>query len=186
MRKPSKPAPVRPERLLAFVQGTITLGELGGVSKAEQTQIAQHGFDHLEQGKLKTAQRIFEGLLALDPRDDYFLLALGTIAQRRARHEEAERLYSQALELAPVSPHALANRGEVRILLGRPSEGTEDLIAAIRADPELTEEATRRASATLKLVRKRVQGRAPRPRPRARADRAPRSRARPRRGRPRR
>lgn len=141
-----------PKRLAQFIAGVITLGELEGISKEEQYEMARLGHQLLRQGKLADAKKVFDGLVALDPRDAYFHLALGSIAQRGDDLEEAERRYTRALEINPYSPHALGNRGEVRMMLGKMVEGAKDLTKALEEDPECTCEATKRARATIGVV----------------------------------
>lgn len=141
-----------PKRLAQFIAGVITLGELEGISKEEQYEMAKLGHQLLRQGKLDDAKKVFDGLVTLDPRDAYFHLALGSIAQRGDDLEEAEQRYGRALEIDPYSPHALANRGEVRMMLGRMVEGAKDLMRALEEDPDAVHEGTKRARATIGVV----------------------------------
>jgi Flp pilus assembly protein TadD len=132
--------------------GAITLGELEGVTKDQQYEMAKVGHRYLSQGKLDDAKSVFEGLAVLDPYDSYFQLALGAIAQREGDLAEADARYSRAIELNPCSSHALANRGEVRMMGGRLVEGAKDLLRAIGEDPDGREPTTRRARATIAVV----------------------------------
>lgn len=176
-----------PKRLRLFITGVITLGELEGISKDEQYEMAALGHRNLQAGKLEAARKVFEGLATLDPRDAYFHLVLGSIAQRQERLDDAQKAYSRSLELDPTAVHAYANRGEVRMLQGDMVEGTKDLLAALKLDPEAKEEATRRARATISVVMQQLEAPKKAPAPRGRA--APRAgaprRAAPRRGAPR-
>jgi tetratricopeptide (TPR) repeat protein len=150
-----------PKRLMKFVAGVITLGELEGITKDQQYEMAKLGHRFIRQGKLAEAKTIFEGLVALDPHDAYFHLALGSIAQRNDDLEEAEERYSRALEINPFSPHALSNRGEVRMMRGRMLEGAKDLMRAIEEDPEAKQEATKRAKATITVVMEQLESTKP-------------------------
>ena len=140
----------------AFLAGRITLGDLEGITKQEQYQMAEVGHSYLASGKLAEAKTVFEGLLALDPFDAYFHLALGSIAQQDGDLAEAEDRYSRALEINPFSASAMANRGEVRVMQGRFTEGAEDLIRAVQADPQGQEPSTVRARATLNVLREQL------------------------------
>ena len=73
--------PYAPDQVAAFIQGQITLGDLEGIDKEAQYQMAEKGYQLIEEGKLKDGKIVFEGLLALDPFDAYFLTALGSIAR---------------------------------------------------------------------------------------------------------
>ena len=136
-----------PARLQQFIRGQITLGELQGVSKKEPHRIAELGHRFLSEGKLDNATKIFEGLIALDPHDDYAFTALGAIAQQRGELEVAEELYARAIALNPTSSIAHARRGEVLAALGRSKEAGQDLLRAIELDGELR--AAQRAKAAL-------------------------------------
>jgi tetratricopeptide (TPR) repeat protein len=144
--------PWDPRRVRMFLTGAITLGELEGISKEAQYEIAEVGHQHLQQAHYDQAKQIFDGLAVLDPHDAYFQMALGAIAQRTGALEEAEARYSRSIEINPFSCHAYANRGEVRLLTGRLVDGAKDLLRALEEDPECREIATKRARATLGVV----------------------------------
>jgi predicted Zn-dependent protease len=129
--------------------GAITLGELQGITKEEQRKIAEQGQIFLGAGQLDDAYTVFRGLLALDPRDPYYHLAIGAIAQERKELEEAEHWYSSALHIRPRMGPAWVNRGEVRILTGRTKLGAEDLMKALELDPTDEHEWTIRARTIL-------------------------------------
>lgn len=134
-----------PRRLEAFLAGQITLGDLEGIPKDAQHEMAKTGFRFFTEGRLEQARKVFTGLLALDPFDAYFLTVLGAIAQQEGNLEEAELRFSRALEINPFSPSALAGRGEVRLAQGRLLDAAADLTKAIAEDPEGKDPATQRA-----------------------------------------
>ena len=142
--------------LAKFLMGQMTLGDLEGITKQQQYQIAEIGHAYLTSGKLDEAKRVFEGLLALDPFDAYFHLSLGSIAQQKDDFEEADKRYTRALEINPFSPTAHANRGEVRVMTGRLEDGALDLVKAIQLDPDGKEPATIRAKATVRVLKEQL------------------------------
>jgi tetratricopeptide (TPR) repeat protein len=146
-----------PERVKQFLRGQITLGDLEGITKPEQYEMAKIGYSYLTSGKLDKAKTVFEGLIALDPYDAYFHTALGSIAQQQNQFPEAEARYSRALEINPFSPVARAHRGEIRVMTGRLYEGAEDLLRALQEDPQAREPSTVRARATLQAVKEQLQ-----------------------------
>jgi Flp pilus assembly protein TadD len=145
-------APWDPARVIQFIHGHITLGELQEISKEEQYKIAEVGYRFFTEGKLDNARKVFEGLIALDPRDAYFNTVLGSIAQQKGELERAEQLYTRALQINPFSAVAYANRGEVRLLRGNLLEAAKDLKRALEEDPQAREKATQRAKFTIKAV----------------------------------
>ncbi|MBI2373528.1 MAG: hypothetical protein HYV07_05960 [Deltaproteobacteria bacterium] len=146
-----------PDQLRAFAEGRITLGELEGVSKGSQYQMAKVGYEFLNEGKLDQARSVFEGLAALDPYDAYFHSVLGAIAQRRNALVDAERHYSRALEINPFFAPTYANRGEVRLAFGNLDAAIKDLLEALRLDSELKDPATQRARALLNTIRSQAE-----------------------------
>lgn len=140
-----------PARLQQFIRGQITLAELQGVSKKELHKIAELGHRFLSEGKLDNAKKIFEGLVALDPYDDYAYTALGAIAERRGELEEALELYARAIALQPTSSVAHARRGEVLVQLGRSREAGRELLRALELEGEVR--AAQRAKAALAALR---------------------------------
>lgn len=135
--------------LKRFLKGKITLAELQGFSQETQYKLAELGFNMIGGGKLDEAEKIFRGLVALNPKDPYFLLANGSICQRKNELQEAEKWYSEALKQSPDHAVALANRGEVRLELGQLQEGAEDLIESLKQDPKLEQATSQRARALL-------------------------------------
>lgn len=136
-----------PAAVEGFILGQLTLGEMEGIGKDIQYQIAERGFKVLGQGKLDKAKDIFLGLLALDPYDSYFHTAYGSALQREGNYEKAEHHYTLALKYNPYNSAALANRGEIRFQSGRVLEAAGDLQAAIKNDPKGQDPATLRARA---------------------------------------
>lgn len=145
-----------PNRIEAFVRGHITLGELEGISKDAQYQMAKQGYSFMREGKLDQAKTVFEGLQALDPYDAYFHMVLGTIAQEQGDVEKAEKLYSRSLEINPFSPVALAQRGEIRLGKGQFEDALTDLGKSVQADPEGNEPAARRARVLLQMMKQQL------------------------------
>lgn len=146
-----------PHRFEQFLRGQITLGDLEGITKEEQYEMANVGYSYLASGRIEPAKTVFEGLIALDPFDAYFHTALGAIAQQNGDLQEAEARYTRALEINPCSPTALAHRGEIRVLRGKLGDGSRDLVRALEEDPHGTHPATLRARATIQVLRDQLE-----------------------------
>lgn len=169
-RKPksAKSMPYSPQKLQAFLAGRLTLADLEGVTKTTQYELAEIGYKFLQEGRIDRAEKVFAGLLALDPFDAYFHLVMGSIAQRRKDLPSADKFYSRALEINPWSIHALSNRGEVRLQQGRILEAIDDLVKAIDEDRQGLDAASQRARLLLDAVMKKAQA-APKQVPAAKA-----------------
>ena len=138
-------------KLTAIANGEVTLAELEGMTFDRAQQIAQIGCDFAAAGQLDEARQIFEGLVAMNPKDAAAHAALGTVYQRLARTDEAIAEFDAALGLDARNPVALANRGELRLKRGEVN-GLDDLAKAVTADPSGELPASRRAQALLKAV----------------------------------
>jgi tetratricopeptide (TPR) repeat protein len=78
----------------------------------------------------------FEAALRADPDFGPAHSGLGLVFNHNGDNERALAEYGRAFELNPKDWHALANRGLMRYLLGRPLEALEDFDAVLAADPE--------------------------------------------------
>lgn len=144
------------EALKKYVEGEITLADLQGVDGESQTKLAEMGYRLLNTGKLADAKAIFEGLVALNPKEPYFLLAAGSVAQRQERWDDAEHWYSLALERDENNAVAHANRGEVRVMLERMEDAVADLVRALELDVEAKEASTGRARGLLLEINRQL------------------------------
>lgn len=145
-----------PTELDEFLQGHRTLGELEGISKEEQYRMAEMGYRFLTEGKLAQGRDVFFGLVALDPFDAYFLTCLGSAHQQEKKNEEAERLYTRALEVNPYQTTARTHRGELRAMTGRLQEAIDDLARAVQDDPDGKDPAVKRAAVLLKAIQAKL------------------------------
>lgn len=146
-----------PAEIAEWAKGNRTLGELQGVTKKEQYQMAEVGYRLLTEGKLKEGKEVFFGLVALDPFDAYFLTCLGSAHQQGGEVADAERLYSRALEINPYGVTARAHRGELRALSGRLVEAVDDLARVLKDDPDGKDPATKRAAVLLRTIQTQLQ-----------------------------
>lgn len=156
------PPPFDPTQLERFAKGELTLAELEGVDANSQRKLAEMGYRLLESGKLDDAKHLFEGLVALNPKEPYFLTAAGSVAQQQERFVDAEHWYTLSLERSPQDPVCLTHRGEVRLMLGSIEGATEDLIAAIKLDPKGDVPQTKRAVGLLAEIRRQLESQAAR------------------------
>lgn len=140
-------------RVREFIEGRITLGELEGIDKKQQYEMAQVGHQALSQGKLVRALTVFKGLVALDPYDAYFHLGLASSYHLSEQLQLAEHHYTEALRFNAYLSPALAHRGELLVMQGRLHEGAIDLLKATQLDPAGVDPSTQRARATLFVLK---------------------------------
>jgi len=137
--------------LLAVAKGETTWAEVEGLTFEEAKAIAQVGCDLAAAGRLDEARIVFEGLVAMNPRDSAAHAALGTVYQKLGRIDDAVTEYSAAISGDAKNPIALANRGELRLKAGD-RQGFTDLAQAVEADPHGETAAGRRARGLVKAI----------------------------------
>jgi Flp pilus assembly protein TadD len=71
-----------------------------------------------QQGKLKKAKNVFEGLAILDGRNPYVHAILGEIHEKEGNDGLAITRYNMALNLWPEDITCLRNRGKIYLKLG--------------------------------------------------------------------
>lgn len=135
-----------------WANGEITLKEIKGYSDDELVSIARIGYFLLMQGKNEQARVIFEGLVAVEPRNDYYYRALGIIFQKMGDDERALKQFGYAIHLNPTSAQSYINRAEVYIALGQNSEAENDLQKALGQMNNQTQQLSKKAWALYQVI----------------------------------
>ena len=142
---PSKSAETLDKLLPQWAEGKTTLKEIKGYTDHELYAIAHMAYFYLNQGKTEEAKILFEGLVALDPKNGYYYRALGVIFYKLGDTERALRQFGYAIRVTPQRPHAYVNRAEVNIALGRGAKAAKDLQTALTLtgpkEPQLQQKA---------------------------------------------
>ena len=138
--------------LTRWAAGKVTLKELKGYTDDELYAIAHPGYFFLMQGKNNEAKILFEGLVAIDHRNDYYYRALGVIFQKLGENERAIKQYAYAIRINSASPTAYVNRAEIYISMGRFDLAEGDLHDALERMGRLDEQLSKKAWALLKVV----------------------------------
>jgi tetratricopeptide (TPR) repeat protein len=136
-----------PDMVEKFVMGTATLGQLYGMTIEEAYSIAELGYTFMEQGRLREAQTVFQGLVLSNPYDPYFHTILGSVYQRMELIDGALEEYSIAISLDPANLAAYVNRGELLIRKANFEQAAKDFKSAIDLDPDGTNASANRARA---------------------------------------
>lgn len=136
-----------PDRVEQFIMGEVTLGQLYGISIEEAYSVAEMGYTFLEQGRLRDAQQVFQGLVIGNPYDAYFHTVLGSIYQKMDLIDAAIEEYSIAIGLDPANMEGYVNRGELLIQKGNFEQAASDFKSAIELDPEGSNPSVSRARA---------------------------------------
>src|SRR5438552_2862908 len=128
------------------------LAQALGMDRTQVAALLITGFRLYQQGRLRDAQRIFEGLVVLDARNAYVQAILGSLYQKQGQYELALIRYNNALALFPEDLNCLTNRGEILLQLGRFQPAAEDFNKAIELDPGKNNAAANRARLLISLV----------------------------------
>ncbi len=138
-----------PEKMKAGSE--TTWAEVEGMTFEDAKAIAQIGCDFAAAGRLDEARKVFEGLVAMNPKDSAAHAAMGTVYQKLGRIEDAMTEYTEAIKGDAKNPIALAHRGELRLKAGD-RNGFIDLTQAVEADPHGETAAGRRARGLVKAI----------------------------------
>lgn len=128
-------APALNARMRAFLLGEAVLEELRDLSREELYEIAGQGHNLYDAGLIDSAQKVFEGLTALDPNDSFFHSGLGAIYQHQGALEHAIIEYDRALALNERDIPSRCNRAEVLLQQGQTEAAIQDLERISELDP---------------------------------------------------
>jgi tetratricopeptide (TPR) repeat protein len=134
-------------RVRSWSRGEISWAEVEGFTSHEAQEARKTACDLAGRGQLRKSAGIFEGLLAINPKDHTSRAALGTVYQKMGRVDDALSAYDGAIATDAHNVVALANRGELRLKSGDLRGGLEDLAHAVDADPDGHSASARRARA---------------------------------------
>lgn len=141
-----------PDQVEKFIMGDATLGQLYGMTIEEAYSIAELGYTFVEQGRLKEAQTVFQGLVLSNPYDAYFHTMLGSIYQKMELIDGALEEYTIACALDPANLQGYVNRGELLIRKGNFEQAARDFKSAIDLDPNGVNASANRARALATVV----------------------------------
>jgi tetratricopeptide (TPR) repeat protein len=144
-------------RVEKWIRGEITLQELNAISGPEMLEMAVIGFNMFEQGRFREARTIFTGLNNLDPREAYYLTALGAVELAEENLDRAEWCFSEAISRNAKELASYVNRGEVFLRKGKLLDAAKDFKTAVDLDPQKKDPLSMRArllaAAALETIR---------------------------------
>jgi tetratricopeptide (TPR) repeat protein len=116
--------------------------------------IAGLGFHLYRQGKLKEAETVFYGLIALDEQSFYGHAGLGTVAlsQRNPDLQSACRHLERAAKINPQDVNVQANLGEALLRSARFQEAAQTFERCLALDPKLVQAGSRRARMIIQTI----------------------------------
>jgi len=136
-----------PDRVEQFIMGEATLGQLYGITIEEAYSVAELGYTLFEQGRVREAQTVFQGLIISNPYDGYFHNVLGSIYQKQGLTDGAIEEYSISIGLDPANVEGYVNRGELLMGKGNFEQAAADFKKALELDPDGSNKSVNRARA---------------------------------------
>jgi tetratricopeptide (TPR) repeat protein len=125
-----------------------------GLSSEHMDALAVLGFHLYRQGKLKEAETVFNGLIALDEQSFYGHAGLGTVAlsQGSPDLQKACKHLEQAVQINPKDPNVHANLGEGLLRSARFKEAARSFETCLALDPGLLQAGSKRARAIIRTI----------------------------------
>lgn len=133
-------------------QGQASLKQIVGLSEQELYAIANQGYLLFMQGKTESARVVFEGLVAVDPRNAYYYRALGAVYWRLKEPQKAVKQFTYAIRVAPKETSSYVNRAEVYIAQRQFDAARKDLDYAMRNAGPFEGALVRKARAMLSML----------------------------------
>jgi tetratricopeptide (TPR) repeat protein len=147
-----------PERIQKFVNGEINMQQLAAFNGPEMLQMAVIGFRMYEQGRYAEAKSVFQGLVSLDPKEAYYLTALGAVFLAEDDLDNAKRLFDEAIKYNDKEIASFVNRGEVFLRQGLIMEAAQDFMRAVELDPQAKDPLTQRAKLLAAAALESIEG----------------------------
>jgi len=137
-------------------RGETNLKEIYGFNAQELHGISNQGYLLLMQGKTEQAKIIFEGLIAIDPRNDYFYRALGVIYHHLGETDKAVRQFGYAIKVNRQDLTSYVNRAEIYIQQKKYALAEQDLKEVlVLSAHDHAHPAYKKADSLIKILNKR-------------------------------
>jgi len=154
--EPAKQGPTQQELGERLIAAEITPAEYLGLSQKQLYEIATMGNNLLKRGDVEKARDIFLGLVAASPYDSVFHVNLAFAYHQLKQFPEAMEEYTTSLRLNIANVDALVGRSELYLMEGKLEEALQDILAALKLDPDAKRDTTKRARATLTMLQKKA------------------------------
>lgn len=132
--------------------GRTSLKKIVGMGDDELYAIASQGYHLFVQGKNEPARVLFEGLLAIDPRNAYYYRALGAIYWRVKEPALAIRQFTYAIRVSPREISSYVNRAEIYVAQKQFKLARSDLQFALSTATERDRALINKARAILRMI----------------------------------
>jgi tetratricopeptide (TPR) repeat protein len=138
--------------VLQWSQGRVTLKQIVGLSEEELYAISSQGYFLFLQGKTEASRVVFEGLVAIDPKNAYYYRALGAIYWRLKEPHKALKQFTYAIRVAPNEISSYVNRAEVYVAQKQFKPARDDLATAVKLAGPFDRALVSKAEAMMQLI----------------------------------
>lgn len=138
--------------LAELLGGHSNLLDALGFDRDKVNALALFSRELVDQGKISDAQTILEGLVMLDPQNNYVHSCLGAIYMRQGQSDAALVELAYALKLDPTDMAANTHLGELFLERGDLEKSADHLRKAIEADPNGSDPFANRARTLAMMV----------------------------------
>ena len=133
-------------------EGRVTLKQIVGLSDEELFAVSSQGYFMFLQGKTEPARVIFEGLVAIDPKNAYYYCALGAIYWRLKEPQKAVKQVTYAIRVSPKETSSYINRAEVYVSQKSFKAARADLRYALQHGGPQEDALMNKARAMLRMI----------------------------------
>ena len=133
-------------------QGRVSLKQIVGLSADELYAVASQGYIMFLQGKTEQARVIFEGLVAIDPRNAYYYRALGAIYWRLKDAAKAVKQFTYAIRVSPKDTSSYVNRAEIYVASRDYARARDDLRHVLEHGTAAETALVKKARAILRMI----------------------------------
>ena len=110
-------------------------GSLLPMTKQQAVLMLESAYLWMDLGKFDHAKDLLQGAVALMPKTDVPLIALGTLEFNQGRYDKALQVFRRAQQLAPRSALPRAHCGEALLFMGKTNEAMRELKVALELEP---------------------------------------------------
>ena len=100
------------EQFKKFIAGEITWGEIRGITRRMQKELARVAYLKFQLKDFNKAESIFKGLAIVDHTNWYYRAALGAVYQKQGKYDDAIDEYDVAIQIKENEWSCQVNRGE--------------------------------------------------------------------------
>ncbi|MEI6531538.1 MAG: tetratricopeptide repeat protein [Chlamydiota bacterium] len=97
-----------------------------GWDSVQLSELRYIGYVYLKEGQYETAKQLYEGLVLLDPNNDYDWRTLGALYLFMNQYPKAIEVLNKALEINPANPGAQLNLAKAYLYQGDRIRGLGD------------------------------------------------------------